>query len=49
LNNGLAKLVRPAPWMLLDWFIRDFDVEITSCQQISTPEESGSVMLVEVS
>ena len=49
LNNGQAKLVGPAPWRLLDWFIRNTDVEITSCQQTSTPEQSGSSMLEEVS
>jgi hypothetical protein len=34
---------------MLDRFGRNIDVEITSCQQTSTSEESGSSMLVEVS
>jgi len=35
LNFGLAKLFVPAPWRMLDSFIRNVYVEITCCRQTS--------------
>ena len=49
LNYGLAKLVGPASWSMLDLFIINIYAKITSCRQTSTAKHNGSSLVVEVS